>query len=180
MTTTRYAMTVDTIRCVGCSACVLSCKAENALPDGSFRTRIVTETTGTYPWLAMEIRSERCNQCTDAPCVDNCPTGASHYGKGGIVLVDRDLCTGCKACLAACPYDARSIHPDGYADKCTFCLHRVARGLQPACATNCPTNALTFGDLNDPQSEISRLLRTRRHKVLEAEEGTRPNVYYLT
>jgi len=176
---TRYAMAVDTVRCVGCGACVLSCKAENALPDGAFRTRVVTETTGIYPALAMEIRSERCNQCEDAPCVSNCPTGASFYGKGGIVLVDRDLCTGCKACVAACPYDARFIHDDGYADKCTFCIHRVERGLLPACVTNCPAGALTFGDVSDPLSEVSRLLRARQHKVIDPERGTHPHVYYL-
>jgi Fe-S-cluster-containing dehydrogenase component len=176
---TRYAMAVDTVRCVGCSACVLNCKAENGLPDGGFRSRIVTETSGTYPALAMEIRSERCNQCTDAPCVSNCPTGASYYAKGGIVLVDRDLCTGCKACIAACPYEARYIHDDGYADKCTFCMHRVERGDLPACATGCPTAALTFGDINDPRSEISTLLRERQHKVRQPEGGTHPNVFYL-
>lgn len=175
----RYAIAVDTRRCVGCTACVLNCKAENAVPDGAFRSRIVTETTGTYPSLAMEIRSERCNQCDDAPCVSNCPTGASYYAKGGIVLVDRDLCTGCKACVAACPYEARYIHDDGYADKCTFCIHRLGRGLLPACVTNCPTNALTFGDINDPLTEISKLLRTRQHKVRQPEEGTSPNVHYL-
>lgn len=175
----RYAMAVDTLRCVGCSACVLSCKAENAIDDGAFRCRIVTETSGVYPALAMEIRSERCHQCTNAPCVTNCPTGASYYAKGGVVLVDRDLCTGCKACVAACPYDARYIHEDGYADKCTFCMHRVERGLLPACVTNCPTTALTFGDVIDPLSDIARLLRTRQHKVLDVEEGTKPNVYYL-
>jgi Fe-S-cluster-containing dehydrogenase component len=176
----RYAMTVDTLRCVGCSACTLNCKAENAVPDGAFRCRVVTETTGTYPVLAMEIRSERCNHCSDAPCVSNCPTGASYYAKGGVVLVDHDLCTGCKACVAACPYEARFIHEDGYADKCTFCFHRVARGLDPACVTNCPTSALAFGDTSDPLSEISKLLRTREHKVRQPEEGTNPHVFYLT
>ena len=175
----RYAMAVDTVRCVGCSACTLNCKAENAVPDGAFRCSVTTETRGTYPALAMEIRSERCNHCTDAPCVNNCPTGASYYGKGDVVLVDRNLCTGCKACVAACPYEARYIHEDGYADKCTFCVHRVERGLLPACVTNCPTTALTFGDVGDPFSEISRLLRTRQRKVRGAEEGTKPNVYYL-
>lgn len=179
MTTMRYAMAVDTLRCVGCSACVLNCKAENALADGAFRSRVVTETTGVYPALAMEIRSERCNQCSDAACVSNCPTGASYYAKGGVVLVDRDLCTGCKACVEACPYDARYVHEDGYADKCTFCFHRLERGLSPACVTNCPTTALTFGDVDDPRSDIARLLRARRHKVLDEELGTNPNVYYL-
>lgn len=176
----RYAMAVDTRRCVGCNACVLACKAENGVPDGAFRSWIATETAGTYPNLAMEIRSERCNQCSDSPCVRNCPTGASYVGDGGVVLVDRALCTGCKACVVACPYDARYVHPDGYADKCTFCMHRVKRGELPACASNCPAKALTFGDVSDPGSEIAALLRSRAHKVLLEEMGTEPNVYYLT
>jgi len=176
----RYAMAVDTRRCVGCSACVIACKEENGLPLADFRSWVEVEMRGTYPDLAMEIRSERCEQCTDAPCVTNCPTGASYYADGGVVLVDRSLCTGCKACIAACPYEARYIHPDGYADKCTFCLHRVARGLQPACANTCPTQSLTFGDVNNPVSDIAKLLRTRQSKQLETEAGTKPNLYFLT
>jgi Fe-S-cluster-containing dehydrogenase component len=179
ITPKRYAIAVDTKKCVGCSACVIGCMEENALPPTQFRSWIETETRGTYPNLAMEIRSERCQQCSDAPCVANCPTGASHYADGGVVLIDRDLCTGCKACVASCPYDARSIHPDGYADKCTFCLHRVSKGLDPACATTCPTASLAFGDANDPSSAIARLLRTRQHKQIHADAGTRPNLYFL-
>lgn len=175
----RYVMTVDTRRCVGCQSCVLACKAENALPEDGFRSWIVTETKGTYPSLAMTIYSQRCMHCADAPCVSNCPTGASHVGEGGTVLVDRDLCTGCKACIASCPYDARYVHADGFADKCTFCLHRVERGLDPACATNCPSKALTFGDANDEHSEVSRLLRTRKFETLKPEAGTDPHLYFL-
>lgn len=175
----RYAMTVDTRRCVGCQSCVLACKAENALPADGFRSWIVTETTGSYPDLAMTIYSQRCMHCANAPCVSNCPTGASRIASGGAVVVDRDLCTGCKACIASCPYEARYIHPDGYADKCTFCLHRVERGLEPACAANCPSKALAFGDLNDVESEVARQLRTRKHRTLKAEAGTDPHLYFL-
>ena len=130
---TRYAMTVDTRLCVGCKACVLSCKAENAVPDGFCRDWIVEEVRGEFPVLSAEIRSERCNHCSDAPCVKACPTGASHVNEGGVVLVTHGKCSGCKACIAACPYDARFVHPKGYVDKCTFCLHRVRKGLQPGC-----------------------------------------------
>lgn len=175
----RYAMAVDMRKCVGCNACVIACKEENGLPTDMFRSWVETVTNGTYPDLAMEIRSERCEQCSDAACVSNCPTGASYYADGGVVLVDRSLCTGCKACVAACPYEARTIHPDGYADKCTFCLHRVKKGLQPACATTCPTRSLTFGDVNDSSSEIARLLRTRQWKQLDTDAGTEPNLYFL-
>jgi len=175
----RYAMTVDTRLCVGCKACVLACKAENNVPDGFCRDWIVEEVRGEFPNLSMEIRSERCNQCSYPPCVDACPTGASHVNEGGVVLVSANKCTGCKACVAACPYDARYVHPKGYVDKCTFCLHRVQEGQQPACVEICPTRAFVFGDLNDPDSEISRVLRTRKHKVNNPETGCEPNVYFL-
>lgn len=176
----RYAMTVDTRRCVGCQSCVLACKAENGLPEDGYRSWVVTKTNGEFPNLSMRLFSARCNHCDDAPCISNCPTGASFRGAGGTVQIDTALCTGCKACIASCPYEARYIHPDGYADKCSFCLHRVERGQLPACAQACPAGAIAFGDLNDPKSEVSRLLRTRKHEVLQAEAGTSPNVYYLS
>ena len=179
MSRPRYAMTVDVKRCVGCNACVLACKAENALPENGFRDWIATETEGEFPTLRQEIRSERCNHCDRPPCVGACPTGASHVNEGGTVLVTREKCTGCKACIAACPYDARYIHPSGYADKCTFCLHRVSQGRQPACVDICPTKALVFGDLTESQSEVRQLLRSRRCKTLQPEQGLSPNVYFL-
>lgn len=101
---------------------------------------------GAFPHLQREIRSERCNHCENASCVRCCPTGASHVAKGGIVLVNRDECTGCKACITSCPYDARFVSPEGYADKCTFCIHRVKQGLDPACVAVRPTKCMPFGD----------------------------------
>ena len=175
----RYAMAVDTRRCVGCNACVIACKTENALPEGGFRDWVVQEVWGTFPDLAMQIRSERCNHCSDTPCVAACPTGASHVAEGGAVLVNAAKCTGCKACMASCPYGARYVHPDGHVDKCTFCLHRVARGADPACVETCPTRSLTFGDAHDPDSAVARLLRARRHEVVRPEAGTEPNVFFL-
>ena len=179
MTGPRYGMAMDVKRCVGCNACVLACKAENDLPENGFRDWIVTETRGVFPHLSQEIRSERCNHCDDPPCVGCCPTGASHINEGGIVLVDHEMCTGCKACIASCPYDARYVHPEGYVDKCTFCLHRVKEGQQPACVTICPTAALTFGDLADSEGGLSKLLAKREHKTLKPEMGLGPNVYFL-
>lgn len=175
----RYAMVVDTRLCVACKACVLACKAENAVPDGRTRDWLVEEVRGRFPRLAAENRSERCNHCAGAPCVDACPTGASHVAEGGTVQVTRHKCTGCKACMAACPYDARYVHPDGFVDKCTFCLHRAQYGKLPACVEVCPTACLHFGDLSDPGAEVSRLLRERKWKVNHPETGARPNVYFL-
>jgi Fe-S-cluster-containing dehydrogenase component len=176
----KYGMAMDTRKCVGCNACVIACKTENDLPLGSYRDWIRTETRGKFPTLSMEIRSERCNHCDNPPCVGVCPTGSSHVNVGGTVQVNHDKCSGCKACIAACPYDARHVHRDGYVDKCTFCLHRVQQGKQPACVTQCPTRSLTFGDLNDPDSELSKLLRKRRYKVRKPETGARPRHFYLT
>ena len=175
----RYAMAIDTRRCVGCSDCVVACQTENNVPTGYCRDWIVEEATGKYPELHLEIRSERCNHCDDAPCVRCCPTSASHFAEGGVVLVDHDDCIGCKACIASCPYDARFVHPDGYVDKCTFCIHRVREGKLPACVSVCPTHAMIFGDLDDKNSDISKALQTRQHKTLIPEAGTKPQVYYL-
>ena len=177
----KYAMVIDTKLCVGCGACVVACKTENDVPEGRNRVWVVEEVNGTYPNLSMEIRSERCNHCTNAPCVSACPTGASHYHKSSenLVLVDSKKCTGCKACMAACPYDARFTMPEGYVTKCTFCLHRIEKGENPACMSVCPARAIHFGDLNDSNSEVSVLLKTRKFKVLQPEAGTQPNVYYL-
>lgn len=177
----RLAMVIDTKRCVGCMDCVVACKTENNVPEGFNRDWITTEVKGEFPTLQMEIRSERCNQCSNPPCVSCCPTGASHIHEyGGVVLVHHDECIGCKACVASCPYNARFIHPDGYADKCTFCIHRVERGLEPACVAVCPTHCMHFGDLDDPNSEVSRLLRSRPYHVNLPEAGTQPNIFYLT
>jgi len=177
----RFGMAIDTRRCVGCMDCVVACKTENQIPEGYCRNWVVQEVRGAFPELQMEIRSERCNHCDDAPCVSACPTGASHVEPlGQTVQIDKELCVGCKACLAACPYGARSIHPDGTADKCTFCLHRVEKGDEPACVAVCPCRALHFGDLDDPKSEVARLIASRPHHTLLPEAGTGPRIVYLT
>jgi Fe-S-cluster-containing dehydrogenase component len=177
----RFAMVIDTRKCVGCMDCVVACKTENDVPQGFNRDWIVTEVSGKFPDTSLEIRSERCNHCDDPPCVYCCPTGASHvHDLGGVVLVTHEKCIGCKACLAACPYDARFVHPEGYADKCTFCIHRVERGQLPACVAVCPTRCMYFGDLEDPHSEVSRLLDSRRHHTQLPEAGTNPQIFYLT
>ena len=175
----RYGMAVDLKTCVGCAACVVACKVENNVDERFSRDRVVQRIAGDFPNLSLQITSERCSHCDDPPCVWNCPTGASHISDGGIVLVNEDRCTGCKACVASCPYDARFINERGFADKCTFCTHRVEQGLDPACVSTCPTKAMAFGDLNDPGSEITRTLAARRHKALKPETGIGPNVFYL-
>lgn len=176
----RYGMVIDTKKCVGCMDCVVACKTENSLPEGYDRDWIVHDVRGNFPDLQMEIRSERCNHCENPPCVYSCPTGASHVHElGGVVLVDPRLCIGCKACVASCPYDARYVHPEGFVDKCTFCIHRVEEGLDPACVSVCPTNCMTFGDFDDPNSEVTKLINSRKNHSLIPEAGTKPQIFYL-
>ena len=178
----RYGMAIDTARCVGCMDCVVACQTENEVPEGFCRDWITTGVTGRFPDLQMEIRTERCNHCDNAPCVGCCPTGASHVDEvmGHTVQVSPELCIGCKACIASCPYDARFVHPEGYVDKCTFCVHRVKDGLDPACVSVCPTHCMHFGDLDDPTSEVVKLIESRKNHWLLPEAGTRPRIFYLT
>ena len=179
----RYAMAIDTKKCVGCGDCVVACQTENNVPIGYCRDWVVENVAGTYPQLEVEIRSERCNHCENSPCVRCCPTGASHIVEGGVVLVEHNKCIGCGACIESCPYDARYVDDRTMTvDKCTFCSDtRLARGeTTTACQNTCPTKVRTFGDLDDYDSEVSELLRTREHFSLKANLGTKPKLFYLT
>jgi len=176
----RYAMAMDTRKCVGCSDCVVACQTENNVPLGFCRDWIVEAVGGTYPeTVEMHFKSERCNHCANTPCVRTCPTGASHVIEGGIVKVTHNECIGCGACIESCPYDARYVHPEGYIDKCTFCDHRVSNGMNTACVDVCPTDCLIFGDLDDPKSPVSIALKENDWYVLAPEAGTRPQLYFL-
>ncbi len=175
----RYGMAIDTKKCVGCADCVVACQTENNVPHGYARDWIAETVSGKYPNLELEIRSERCNHCDNTPCVRTCPTGASHVVEGGIVLVTPEECIGCGACIQSCPYDARFTHPDGYASKCTFCNHRVQNGQDPACVSVCPTHCMYFGDLDDENSEVAKIVARRKWKVLAPEAGTQPQIFYL-
>ncbi|KAA3607291.1 MAG: 4Fe-4S dicluster domain-containing protein [Planctomycetota bacterium] len=176
----RLGMAVNLNRCVGCSACAIACKSENNVPPGRLRRWIHEKTAGRFPDLKMQIWSESCMHCEDAPCVHSCPTGASHVDAAtGTVQVHPELCTGCKACMASCPYDARYVHPDGYIDKCTLCVHKLEHGEEAACQSICPTSAIAVGDLDDPTSEISRWLRDRNALVRKPEAGTKPKFFLV-
>ncbi|MBW6394731.1 MAG: 4Fe-4S dicluster domain-containing protein [Thermus sp.] len=176
----RYAMAIDLSLCVGCAACAVACKMENEVPPGVFNLWIRERELGTYPDLAVEFRPEQCLHCENPPCVPVCPTGASYQTQEGLVLVDPKKCIACGACVAACPYDARYLHPAGYVSKCTFCAHRIEQGRLPACVETCPTFCRTFGDLDDPESPVSRSLREAgRVDVLRPELGTKPKLFYL-
>ena len=176
----RYAMAIDLSLCVGCAACAVACKMENEVPPGVFNLWIREREVGEYPNLVVEFRPEQCLHCENPPCVPVCPTGASYQTKDGLVLVDPKKCIACGACIAACPYDARYLHPAGYVSKCTFCAHRLEKGKVPACVETCPTYCRTFGDLEDPESPVAKALKAaERVDVLRPAQGTRPKLFYL-
>ena len=177
----HYGMLIDLRRCIGCHACSVACKAEFDVPLGKTRSWVEYVEKGRYPNVSRSFLPRLCNHCSEPACVPVCPTGATwKREEDGIVVVDPDICIGCKYCIQACPYDARFLNPvTGVADKCDFCLHRVSQGLAPACVETCIGRARIFGDLNDPDSEISRTIASNPVSVLRPEKGTEPNVYYI-
>jgi tetrathionate reductase subunit B len=177
----HYGMLIDVRRCIGCHACSVSCKAEFDVPLGATRSWVEYVEKGDYPTVSRSFLPRLCNQCSEPQCVSVCPTNATWKRKeDGIVVVDPDICIGCKYCVQACPYDARFINPvTGAADKCDFCLHRVERGLEPSCVNACIGEARIFGDLNDPESKISKMIASNPVTVLRPEMGTKPNVFYI-
>jgi Fe-S-cluster-containing dehydrogenase component/formate-dependent nitrite reductase membrane component NrfD len=176
----RYGFAIDQRTCIGCHACTVACKTEHAIPVGQFRTWVKYVDKGVYPTTTREMGVMRCNHCTDAPCVKGCPTNALFIRPDGIVDFDNEVCIGCKMCMQACPYDAIYIDDETHtAAKCNFCAHRIDQGLEPACVQVCPTESIWMGDIDDPNSGISRFLSIEPINVRTPEQGTRPNVYYV-
>ena len=177
----QYGMLIDLRRCIGCHACTIACKAEFDVPLGVSRSWVEYIEKGSYPNVSRNFLPRLCNQCSSPQCVDVCPTGATwKREEDGIVVIDPDICIGCKYCIQACPYDARFVNPvTGSADKCDFCLHRVSKGLAPSCVNTCMGGCRIFGDLNDPNSEISKKIAKTPVTVLHKSMGTEPNVYYI-
>ena len=214
----RWGMVIEQKRCIGCNACTLACKAEHFLPPEILWNRVLISETGKYPTVHKLIYSIRCNQCDEPKCVDACPTGATRKREqDNIVIIDDNECVGCRYCMIACPYQARSFYEDGDAEyfpgqgqtehekmgkvlyphqvgvvqKCIFCTERIddglARGLKPgvdrdatpACVIACPTMAMHFGDLEDPYSDINRLIKEKKGKPFHPEYGTEPSIYYI-
>lgn len=178
----RYVMVVDLRRCVGCQACTVGCSFENTVPLKQFRTSVDQIEVSEGGRTAFMMLPRLCNQCDDPPCVKACPTGATFKMEDGIVVVDSDWCVGCGYCVEACPYDMRFINKETHvADKCTFCRHRLEHGLLPACVETCVGGARVIGDVSDPESTVSKLLRGNKDDihVLRPEEKTRPRVFYI-
>jgi len=198
-----YAMGIKVDRCIGCGRCVDACKRENNVPDAPFYFRtwieryietedgqtMVDSPNGGKDGFKAPVSDKKifktffvpkiCNQCNKPPCVQVCPVGATYKTDDGVILVDSQYCIGCRYCIQACPYGMRYIHPTKrVADKCTFCYHRVVKGLLPACVEVCPTQARIFGDLKSKASPVNQFMRFNKIFVLKPGLNTEPKVYY--
>lgn len=198
-----WGMGVDISKCVGCGKCVEACKIENNVPTEPFyfRTWIeqytikndgevkIESPNGGIGGLKQSVPDEEifksfmvpklCNQCSDAPCVQACPVGATYISPDGVVLVDDSYCIGCSYCIQACPYGARFMNPvTKVADKCTFCYHRISNDLEPACVEVCPTNARIFGNLRDKKSDLVKFLQKNPTQTLKPHLNTKSKVFY--
>ncbi|MBI88715.1 MAG: 4Fe-4S ferredoxin [Candidatus Marinimicrobia bacterium] len=176
----NYGFVIDNRLCIGCHACTVACKSEHDVPIGVNRTHVKYIEKGIFPNSSREFSVHRCNHCSDAPCVEICPTTALYTRTDGIVDFDNDRCIGCKSCMQACPYDALYIDPEtNTAAKCNYCAHRIDGGYEPACVIVCPVEAIISGDVNDSNSKISNLLSNEETMVRKPEKQTVPNLYYI-
>ena len=196
----RYGMLIHTKKCIGCYACRVACQRQNNLLPTEDFIRYEEHEVGTYPNVRVETVPLQCMHCEDAPCVAVCPTGAAYIGADGIVGVDHGRCIGCLYCMAACPYTGvRSFnweepkyhmdyavggkdvpaHQKHVVEKCTFCKNLIDRGEEPACMQLCPGRARYWGDLDDPDSAVSKAIEGRDFHLMMESAGTSPNVYYL-
>ena len=176
----KYGFVIDNRKCIGCHACTTACKSEHEVPVGVNRTWVKQVEKGEFPDTRRLFSVMRCNHCTDAPCVEICPTEALFVREDGIVDFDKDRCIGCKSCMQACPYDALYIDPETHtAAKCNYCAHRIDVGLEPACVNVCPEHAIISGDMENPETEIAQLLSRQAVKTRKPEKGTQPNLFYI-
>ncbi len=201
----KYALVVDLRKCVGCNSCQVSCKMENEVPLGKYRNRWYDLEVDSFPETKRYFFQAACNHCENPPCVLPCPVKGATYKRGdGVVVVDRNLCIGCGRCVSACPYGARYIHPYitvkndprkfarnvpevrgkkssdlRVVDKCDFCSHRLEMGLEPACVRNCVGKARFFGDLNNPDSDVTLLVTQNRTLIRHPEYGTGPELLLI-
>lgn len=176
----RYAMVIDLRKCIGCHACAIACKSTFNVPLGVWRSWVKQVERGRYPNTQRHFLPRLCNHCEHPVCVEACPTKASYQREDGVTLIREERCIGCKLCISACPYNARFSHPEKkIADKCTFCVHRVDNGVAPSCVNTCQGEARIFGDLNDPTSEVAKLVAREAVQVIKPELGTAPRVFYI-
>ncbi len=205
----RWGLAVDLRGCVGCQTCTMACKLDNATPPKVMWRNVRDIEVGTYPAVTRFFLPVQCMHCANPPCMEVCPTKATWRREDGVVQIDYKKCMGCGFCVLACPYDARwlvkeqtgyfegsspvprSSRPLGVATKCDLCVDRIDLGMgdgkkpgaspdsTPVCVNSCPAKALVFGDLEDPDSELSTIVRARNATQLRPEMGTNPSVFYV-
>jgi tetrathionate reductase subunit B len=198
----RWGFVVDLDKCIGCKGCHVACKSEFDVRLGVFLSSVTDYDHGKYPDAKRDFLPWLCNHCENPPCVPVCPVDpidaefngvkfqkrATYKRPDGVVLVDQDRCIGCGECIRNCPYEVRSFDPgrkaggdpaEHPAQKCTFCQHRLAKGVVPSCVNTCTGRARFIGNLNDPNSEVSALLKKNKAYTLLTGKGTKPQVFYI-
>ncbi len=191
----NYGMFIDLKKCIGCNACTMACIRENNWPEGVTGNRVLEMEEGLSHTKRKYFQPLLCMHCANPVCANVCPVKATYKREDGLVVQDNTRCIGCKYCIQACPYRARmfnkqppyaykkeapeGVHVGGTVMKCTFCKHRIDAGdISTACTDWCPTGARVFGDLNDPNSEVSKAIKARNGVQLKKEKLTEPQVYY--
>ncbi|MBE2983820.1 4Fe-4S dicluster domain-containing protein [Campylobacter sp. RM9344] len=177
----NFGMIFDQNKCVGCTDCERACVKVNLVPKGQMRLFVEDKTDPNNRMQKRYVRVS-CQQCVEAPCASVCPTNACHKDLlTGITTTNADDCIACKYCIVACPYDVRFINSENHAaESCNFCLDtNLAEGKEPACVEACRYDALVFGDLNDEESHISKLLRIKDSLRMRPECGTKPSLRYI-
>lgn len=180
----QLTFVIDADRCIGCKGCQVACKLENEVALGAGRNKVCTiGPTGTYPNLQMYFLTTMCQQCQDPPCVYVCPTGACYKNEeDGVINIDKDLCINCGSCRRECPYKTINLNKElRVSDKCTLCVEARAIDDVPACIRNCSGGALFYGDVNDPESQVSKMLAAENpdHIYSLKDFGNGPTTKYI-